>query len=201
MAVKGSITKSPSIPIFQRGKKALNLNSHARRKRARFFTWTFLCVFLAVFFFAWKGPSGAATVKLIRSAPAFEVTTLDGKVFSLRAMKGHPVVINFWASWCPPCRTEAQGIQRAYAAFKGSGVRFIGIAVQDEPQDVKKFIKEFNWGFPVSIDEKEELMNAYSVYGMPKTIVVDRYGVIAYERLGAISEEDLTAEIRKVLLK
>ena len=181
--------------------KALSLNRHAHGKTARLFTWTFLCVFLAVFFLALKRPSGAATIKLIKSAPAFEVTTLDGKVFSLKAMKGHPVVVNFWASWCPPCRAEAQGIQRAYAAFKGSGVRFIGIAVQDEPQNVKKFMKEFNWGFPVSIDEKEELMNAYNVYGMPKTIVVDRNGIIASDRLGAISEEELTAEIRKVLLK
>lgn len=189
---------------------ALGLNRHAHRKTARLFAWTFFCVFLAVFFLAPKGPAGAATIprfrharagKLIRSAPAFEVKTLDGKTASLKAMKGHPVVINFFASWCPPCRAEAQGIQRAYAAFKGRGVRFIGIAVQDEPQDVKEFIKEFNWGFPVSIDENGELMNAYGVYGMPKTIVVDRQGIIAYERLGAISEEDLTAQIRKVLLK
>ncbi len=176
---------------------ALNAKRYSGGKTARLFLGIFMCAALPLFLT--RDASFAGTPKLVRSAPAFEVRTLEGKRFGLREARGRPVVINFWASWCTPCRTEAQGIQRAYAAFKGAGVRFIGIAVDDEPKNARRFIKEFNWSFPVSLDAADEMIRAYNVYGVPKTVVVNGDGLITHEHLGPISEETLTQEIKNAL--
>ena len=132
-------------------------------------------------------------------APSFTVQTFDRSEFSLEAMRGNPVVINFFASWCPPCRDEAGDLQKAYTAFRGEGVRFIGIAVEDDELDTRGFIKEFKWTFPAAPDETGELMKAYSVLAVPKTVVVGRDGRVSYTHTGAITEEILSREIRKAL--
>ncbi len=132
-------------------------------------------------------------------AVLFEVTTFYNGVFSLDAAAGSPVVINFWASWCGPCRFEAEALQEAYVKFKGSGVRFIGVAVQDEEEGSKRFIDEFNLTFPSGPDDTGEIMRAYRVFGIPKTFILGKDGRISYVHSGAVSREVLTREIMKVL--
>lgn len=132
-------------------------------------------------------------------AALFDVTTFDNGVFSLEAASGSPVVINFWASWCGPCKFEAGVLQEAYVKFKGSGVRFIGVAVQDTEEGAKSFIDEFNLTFPSGPDDTTEIMRAYRVFGIPKTFIVGTDGRISYVHSGAISREVLTREIMKVL--
>lgn len=141
----------------------------------------------------------AVSVSAKKEAPVFVVTTFTGRNWSLAAQRGRPVVINFWASWCGPCRLEAGYIRNSYETFKNSGIKFVGIAVQDEPDDSRKFIKEFKWTFPVAPDSTGEIEKAYAAYAIPKTVVIDAEGRVSYEHMGVITEDILSREIRRVL--
>ncbi len=132
-------------------------------------------------------------------APDFQVKTFDGGVFNLDAASDAPVVINFWASWCGPCRSEAAALQEAYERFGPEGVLFIGVALQDTLKGSKAFIEEFGLSFPIGPDEDGDIMKAYKVFGIPKTFVVVKGGVISYVHSGAITRKALTREIMGVL--
>ncbi|MEK6531868.1 MAG: TlpA disulfide reductase family protein [Deltaproteobacteria bacterium] len=147
-------------------------------------------------------PSYAAVAKEKEEeqhAPAFTLTTLDGSQFSLSSVKGRPVVINFWASWCGPCRSEAGELQNAYLRYRGKGVLFIGIAVDDTTEEAGKFIKEFNLTFPSGLDRNGSIAKAYNLYGVPMTFVVQRDGVLSYIHVGTITGKVLDKEIQNVL--
>jgi cytochrome c biogenesis protein CcmG/thiol:disulfide interchange protein DsbE len=132
-------------------------------------------------------------------APPFTVATLDGGTFRLEAVRGLPVVINFWASWCGPCRTEAPDIEKVYREFRGVGVEFIGIAVQDTPDNVRGFVRKYGITFKTGLDVSDEIAAAYGLTGVPQTFIVDRNGRLSHVHIGVISEDVLTEEIKKVL--
>lgn len=129
----------------------------------------------------------------------FKINTLDGKVLDLDSLKGRPIVINFFASWCTPCKAEAGGFARQYLAFKDSGVEFVGVAVQDSEKGAKKFIKDFKWSFPAGLDDTGNITKAYKLYGVPKTFIVGKDGRFSFIYTGDLSEEVLAKEIKKVL--
>lgn len=129
----------------------------------------------------------------------FKIRTFDGKDISLEGLKGKPMVINFWASWCGPCRLEASSIEKNYLAFRDKGVEFIGVAIQDSPSDARKFVKEFKWTFSVGLDEKGDIADEYKLYGIPKTLVVGKDGRLIFTHTGAVSSEELAGAIRKAL--
>ena len=135
----------------------------------------------------------------VAPAPLFKITSFDGKVFSLEAVKGRPVVINFWASWCGPCRIEAEGIEKAYQMFRGKGVEFIGIATQDDHENAVKFIEEYGLTYPNGLDVKGDIAQAYDVFGIPKTVIVARDGTLSYIHLGTITLDILASEIKRVI--
>ncbi|MBI5642070.1 MAG: TlpA family protein disulfide reductase [Deltaproteobacteria bacterium] len=140
-----------------------------------------------------KKPSGAA------AAIPFKLTTFDNQEFSLEAMKGKTVVVNFFASWCGPCRFEAKTLEKAYQAYKNDGVEFIAVAVDDTEAGAKGFIKEFNITFPAGRDAAGEIMKAYNIYGVPQTNIIGKDGAVSYTHSGAISEDILFREIKRAL--
>lgn len=129
----------------------------------------------------------------------FTVTTFDGAVFSLDAAKGSVVVLNFWASWCGPCKYEAPFLQDAYETFGPQGVKFIGVAVDDTGEGARAFVEHFGLTFPIAIDSTGEIMKAYNIYGIPRTYIIGKDGEAVYTHSGAISGEDLSREIRKAM--
>ncbi len=131
----------------------------------------------------------------------FKVTTFDNHEFNLDDVrgKGKPVVINFWASWCGPCKLEAPGIQKVYLDLSPLGVKFIGVAVDDTEAGARGFIKRFGLTFPLALDSTGEIMDKYKIYGIPKTYVLGPDGNIAFTHTGAVSEGELEREIRSVM--
>lgn len=133
------------------------------------------------------------------SAPKFKLTTLDGAEWSLEENIGVPVVINFWASWCHPCRQEAPTLEKVYKEFKDRGVVFIGVAVQDTEDGAREFVEKYGLTFAAGLDDSGEIGRSYRVFGVPRTFIVGRDGKFSYIHTGDIAEELLVGEIRKVL--
>lgn len=129
----------------------------------------------------------------------FKFKTVSGGEFDTRALAGKPFVINFFASWCGPCRYEAPALEKLYVYFKARGVEFVGVAVQDSEEGVRGFIKKYDISYPVGMDDTEEISRMYMIYALPKTFVVDKDGRITYIRSGGVSEEELAGEIQRLL--
>lgn len=134
-----------------------------------------------------------------RMSVPFKVKTFGGAEFSLESARGKVVVLNFFASWCGPCKQEAPGLQRAYAAFKDSGVVFIGVAVDDTEKGAREFLKHYGITFPAGLDADGRIASAYNLYGVPDTFIIGADGRVRFSHTGDISEEDLVNEIKKAL--
>ena len=125
-------------------------------------------------------------------APDFSVRTFDGNDFTLSmhlAEDGRPVVLNLWASWCLPCRTEMPLLDDFAAA--NPDVQMLGVAVRDDPTAAGDFAAEIGVDYLLGYDEKEEVDAAYRALGLPATFWIDADGIIVKRMFGAVSEEDL----------
>jgi peroxiredoxin len=141
-----------------------------------------------------------------QTAPDFTLTRLDGTRFSLSDARGQVVVINFWASWCPPCKDELPALQAVWEAHQpngassstdqDSGVRFIGIAYQEKPDSVADTMEEFGITYPVGLDAQEHVANLYGITGIPETFIVAPDGRIAYVHIGPVTADTLEEQIQ-----
>jgi len=124
-------------------------------------------------------------------APDFTLKSLDGQQVTLSQLKGHPVLINFWASWCPPCRLEMPDLVKAYTAHKAAGFVLLGLnaTALDTLPDVKAFVSEFGMNFPVLLDEDGSVEALYRLRGLPLSVFVDRQGIISRLNIGAMSAD------------
>jgi cytochrome c biogenesis protein CcmG/thiol:disulfide interchange protein DsbE len=116
-------------------------------------------------------------------APPLTGKTLDGKPFSLAAYRGHPVVINFWQSYCEPCREEAPAIATASAALAGKA-RFVGVDVNDTRTKALRFADAHGWRYPLFPDPNEAIGIRYGVVGLPTTFFVDAQGRVVDKIVG-----------------
>jgi cytochrome c biogenesis protein CcmG/thiol:disulfide interchange protein DsbE len=128
-------------------------------------------------------------------APPFTLTLFGGGRFDLEAHRGKVVVVNFWASWCVPCREEAPLLEAAWRAYRDRGVVFVGVNVHDQEQAAREFIKEFGLSFPNGPDPEGRIAVDYGVYGIPELFFVDGNGQITYKHIGAIGERLLRAKL------
>ncbi|MCU0307512.1 MAG: TlpA family protein disulfide reductase [Thermoleophilia bacterium] len=123
-------------------------------------------------------------------APAFRLRALDGGApVTLAAYRGTPVVVNYWASWCAPCREEMPAL--AAFARANPGVKVLGIAINDEPADSRRFVKKVRADYDHAIDQPGDVAQRYGVAGLPTTVVVDAEGRIATTWPGPIERADL----------
>jgi thiol-disulfide isomerase/thioredoxin len=120
----------------------------------------------------------------------FSLPSLDeNKRIELKAYKGKPIVINFWASWCGPCREEMPFLERTWKEYKDTGVIFLGINVLDEEKSAKDFINVFKISYTNLKDSSGEVANSYGVVGLPVTFFIDKEGRIVRKNYGPFLDE------------
>ena len=133
--------------------------------------------------------------------PDFEFTALDGSTMSLSARRGDVVVVNFFASWCDPCREEAAALEQTWLGYQDQGVQFYGIAYKDADSKAQAFLDEFNVSYPSTVDTTNRTARDYGVTGVPETFVIDREGLLVHHFLGPITQAQLAREIEQALNK
>ncbi len=113
-------------------------------------------------------------------APDFSLTTLSGDNFVLSDLKGSPVIINFWASWCPPCRAEMPAFQQVFAEYADQGliIAAVNATNQDSISEASAFASENYLAFPVPLDKTGSVSRSYNLHSLPTTIFVDNQGII-----------------------
>ena len=118
-------------------------------------------------------------------APDFQLSDLDGKTVSLSDFQGKPVLINFWASWCRPCRVEMPHIQQVYEEWADKGLVVLAINWGETPSEVKKFMRNYELSLPVLLDTKRLVAQQYDVWSIPTTFLIDKDGIIQAKIIGA----------------
>lgn len=132
-------------------------------------------------------------------APDFSVATLDGQNLSLSDYRGKVVMLNFWATWCIPCRTEMPSMERLYARYGGSSFEILAISGGEDESAVRPFVDDFKLNFPIALDSPMDIYNAYKVTAIPSTYLVNRDGVITHRFFGAVEWDE--EEYRQLVAK
>jgi len=119
-------------------------------------------------------------------APDFVLKTLDGKAVRLSHLRGKKVVIlNFWATWCPPCRLEMPTMQKIYSDYKEKGLEILAINIEpDATEEIREFIHELRLTFPILLDPDMKVTRTYRLIGLPVSLLIDRQGIIRSKSLG-----------------
>jgi peroxiredoxin len=135
-----------------------------------------------------------------QKAPNFSLKTANGKTIELSKLKGKVVVVNFWATWCPPCRAEIPGFVDLYKKYKSKGVEIVGISLDQEGWDaVNPFLQKNNINYPIVVGN-EELSNSYgSIEAIPTTFIIDKKGYIAEHHVGYFEKEKLEKALKSLL--
>jgi cytochrome c biogenesis protein CcmG/thiol:disulfide interchange protein DsbE len=132
-------------------------------------------------------------------APDFTLQTLDGQSFHIAALKGKVTVINFWASWCGPCRDEAPTLQKLWMQYQDKGVLFLGVAYTDTERNALAFLNEFKQTYPNGLDIGTKISELYHIQGVPETFVIDQKGSIAHFFMLPLKEKDLVPVLDNLL--
>ncbi len=126
----------------------------------------------------------ASNVAAGATAAAFQLPAAAGDPVSLAGLKGQVVLINFWASWCGPCRQEMPVLDQLYRKYKPAGFTLLGVNVEPKSADALGFLKTTPVSFPILFDTQSKVSNLYEVAGMPSTVIVDRKGTVRYVHQG-----------------
>jgi peroxiredoxin len=129
------------------------------------------------------------------AAPEFQLQQINGQTISLDELHGHPAIIIFWTSWCPICRAEAPEFNRLMRRYRASGIRVLGINIQESEKRTRAGIKDFGIRYPVALDTDASVARRYQVTATPTVIFLDADGVIKYKgtRLPEDYDRRLTA--------
>ena len=136
---------------------------------------------------------------IAKEAPSFTLALFDRGTISLKDLKGKAVLLNFWASWCVPCRAEAHTLESAWQKYKDRGVVFLGVNIQDKEEDARAFMKEFGSSYLNGSDTSGKIAVDYGVWGIPETFFIDPQGKITYKHAGEIGAQTVAAKLDEAL--
>jgi cytochrome c biogenesis protein CcmG/thiol:disulfide interchange protein DsbE len=136
------------------------------------------------------------------SAPDFTLKTTTGEIYTLSDLKGQAVLVNLWATWCPPCRAEMPAMQRIYEEYQEQGLVILAVNMtyQDAPLDIMPFVNEYRLTFPILLDETGKVAHLYQLPSLPSSYFINRAGIITEVVIGGpMSEALLRTRIEKIL--
>jgi peroxiredoxin len=148
---------------------------------------------------AGSGGSSPAGVNEGNQARDFSLETLDGSRVSLEDYRGKVVLVNFWATWCPPCRDEVPDIETTYRERRDEGFVVLGVNVEEPRGAVEPFVAEFDMTYPVLLDESGQVLKMYRAIGLPMSVVVDQEGVIRARHVGFLTAAELERYLADLL--
>jgi cytochrome c biogenesis protein CcmG/thiol:disulfide interchange protein DsbE len=144
-------------------------------------------------------PAASGLAQIGQPAPNFVLADLDGNPLRLDALRGRPVIVNFWASWCGPCVEEFPLLVNASAAHRGDGLVVIGIVFRDRSEAARAFMARMGASWPAAMDPGEFVATRYGIIGPPETFFIDRKGVIAGRQIGQLGAADLQRGLGQIL--
>lgn len=156
----------------------------------------------ALLFSAVASVVGAQSIPTGRRAPEFDLPTLNGGRFELSRLRGHPVILSFWATWCPPCRNEFPELVKVQAKYAEAGLYVVGVNGRDQEQstkDVQRFADVFSVAFPIALDNRGSVRRAYRIEAQPTTVFIDAGGTVRRVHAGLITRDELDEGIALIL--
>lgn len=161
-----------------------------------------LVLVLGVTLAACSSPSSSPAPIVGRPAPDFKLPSLGGQTVSLSDLRGRPVLINFWASWCEPCRYEMPFIQEIFedTEWTARGLVILAINLGESPSRVEEFMKSYGLSFPVLLDTNSSVAEKYNIRGIPETFLIDKDGIIQEIKIGAFSgKAEIETRLGKII--
>lgn len=132
-------------------------------------------------------------------APPFTTTLLNGETFALNSLRGTPVILNFWATWCVPCEVEMPELEQVYQAYKANGLRLVAINIGEERAAIAEWVARLQLSFDIALNRDTAISQLYQLRGQPMTFVIDQQGIIRNIYFGATTYAALEAAIAPLL--
>lgn len=173
----------------------------SNRRRAQLWRILIIVVLIAFVWFLAVGlqRQNVSQQRATGPAPAFSFTTFDGEQISLADLKGKGVVVNFWASWCDPCRAEAALLESAWRREQNNGIVFIGLDYLDQEHSARAYLAEFGITYPNGMDLQSEAARRYGIQGVPETFFIGPDGEIKSLAIGPLTtENDLNQRLDEI---
>jgi peroxiredoxin len=145
-----------------------------------------------------SGETAGAAPRVGKEAPDFRVLQLDGTVARLSDFRGQPVWLSFWATWCPPCRSESAEIESAYQEYSQAGVVVLAIDVGEDAQTVTSYVAKAGLTYPIGLDRSQQIGALYRVAGLPNHFFIDADGVLREWRVGPVDRDSLGKSISAI---
>lgn len=137
-------------------------------------------------------------LKIGDNAPDFSLVDLNGETHKLSDYKGQGVLLNFWGTWCKPCKKEMPAINNQYKQFKDQGVQILGINIAQSNLEVSSYADKLGVEFPIAIDKTKSVMRAYNVDPLPTTVLIDKDGKIVKIITGEMTETDIEKYLKSI---
>lgn len=134
-----------------------------------------------------------------RPARDFTLQLFEARPLNLSELRGKVVMVDFWASWCPPCRQEAPVLAKVYREYRGRNVEFVGVSIWDSEEGAREYIRRYGITYPNGLDEKGAIAIDYGITGIPEKYFIDRDGVLLKKLIGPMKEDRLREVLDELL--